>query len=91
MNGTGNGTARKALISGGIGLAFAVLAWGANSVMSRLDYLEHEAARGNNATSGFGGRIDRLESQVERLRQQVEVMQMRLAGRRGSAPPNEWE
>lgn len=90
MNGTGNGTARKALISGGIGLAFAVLAWGANSVMTRLDYLEHEATRVGHLVAGRGERIDHLESQVERLRQQVEVMQMRLAARRRSAPTGDW-
>lgn len=64
-----NGTARKALISGAIGLAFAVAAWGGKDVLDRITRLEREADRIGKIAAGRGDRIESLERRVEHLEQ----------------------
>lgn len=89
MAANGNGTARKALITGAIGLAFSALAWGANNIMVRIAYLERESDRVGKIAAGRGDKIKALEDRVLALEGAVRRVELFQASRRYRQPPAE--
>lgn len=66
-----NGTARKALITGAIGLAFAGIASVTGVIWQKVAWLESEAYRVGKIAAGRGERIDRLERYIDQLQREM--------------------
>lgn len=86
---SGNGnTARKAVITSAIGLAFTAFTWGVNNIVSRVAVLESEAFRVGKIAAGRGERIESLERSVRNLMVDVAQLRVDIASRR---QPSAWQ
>lgn len=77
-----NGTLRRAIITGLVGLVFAALTYLFRDVMTRLAWLESEAYRVGKIAAGRGERIEKLESHVERVEREMIDLRMNAGGGR---------